>query len=178
MKIMKENEHTLVVSSRGWFRFALLVGLTLATPVFIWIVIQIRVWELLVLAAIGPVATAIAFWKDYENWQLVLERDFNRCAFYSGPWLRRQSPFYFQLEDVKEAFVHAEDVHYYDAKFNGSSVTEFHLALNLDNHHAPLLVGLGSEGDANHIVYYINRWLSKTRRGNQRDVIDSPRLRA
>lgn len=177
MKIIYSNEGTLVLRGQGWFLFAVQVIGVCATPIFVWWTIQLKFWDLLPIALIAPTGLALAYWRQYENWQLVLEADYGAGVLYSGRWLNRQRRNSFDLTRLQSAKVVSKEVAFRDHKGRHCTVTEHYLMLDIAGQHAPLNVAIGKYTQLRRFAWTINTWLDQNRtrmpRATSSDHIDS-----
>lgn len=177
MKISDRSDGTLVLRGQSWFLFAAQVIGVCATPLFVWWTIKLELWDMLPIALIAPVGLALAYWRQYKNWQLVLEADYGTGTLYSGRWLNRQRRRSFDLTQLQSAKVVSKEVAYRDHDLRHRTVTEHYLTLEIAGQSAPMKVSIGRYTHLRRFAWTINKWLDRNRarmpQAKSSDHIDS-----
>ena len=138
----------------------------MTTPFLLWVAIQTGDGTVIAAATLGPSCLAFAYWHQYENWQLVLEADYETGTLFTGRWLEEQASTRFDLRDLREAFHHSKEVEVWDDEGRGT-VTEHYFTLRLSDPDRTLTVGIGSDAKVAQLVNVVEHWRARVQHNSR-----------
>ena len=159
----KRTDGILILRGYSWGWVALAFVFMLLTPLWVALAASLGGFEAVIGAVLLPSILFGLTWKDYDNWQLVLQADYGEGAIYKAPWGYRQKVTGFDLATLDKAVLDSEYRGLVDGFWGKREEYVYHLALTYHGASYKRRVGIGSEGHVLSMASHVNGWLSTQR---------------